>query len=205
MTRSFPAGLVISLACFTFSATGCRQDVGDGIPLALLSLADPPGPAHIFLGPGTTGQRGGAAGMDSLCMTSSLRQTGTYKAFVTDSTRRACSTANCSGGSSENLNWVLTPGRQYYRLANSVQTTVGTANASGIFDFPLSASLNTGTSPLWTGLNANWTNDTTNNCSNWNSTAGNGANGDGGSTSSAAINNGTTACSSTITYICVQQ
>lgn len=185
---------------------GCNEPRNDdGIPLVLLTSLTSTD-LHVFLASGATGARSGVTGFDTLCAQStSGHGPGSYKAFVADSTRRPCTTANCSGGASENLNWILKPNRTYYRDSNFVRTTIGVTNSAGIFAFPLSNSMHTGFTAPWTGLNTNWT-VSTDTCSNWSTTAGNGARGDGSSTSNTAINNSSSdACSNANTFLCVEQ
>lgn len=82
---------------------------------------------------------------------------GTYKAMLVNSARVACSTANCGGGISENINWVLYPNQTYYRADGT--TVIGTTNASGIFSFPLNNSIGTVADVVWAGFaGADWTN-----------------------------------------------
>ncbi len=186
----------------------CHKDSGDGFPLAILPALSPQRDLQIFLGTGTTGFGSGSAGMDAKCMSDTLKpgDGSTYKAFVVDSARRACVTANCSGGGSENLNWVLQPGRTYYRANGFVRTTIGVTNAAAIFEFPLQNGLHSGTTSAWTGLSTDWTINA-NNCANWTSNAGgvNGTQGSGTSLTNTALNNVTTACSSANIIFCVQQ
>ena len=119
-----------------------------------------------------TGNVGGIAGADTFCMTdSNTPALGTYKAFLVDGTnRRACSTANCSGGISENIDWVLKPDTLYYRSNSS--TPIMTTNSAGIFVFgTLTNSFLTTTDDYWTGLEADWT-PRGSNCSLWTSASG---------------------------------
>lgn len=104
----------------------------------------------------------GITGLDSHCANASNKPSGggTYKAFASDgTTRRACSTANCSGGTSEHINWVLKTNTEYRRSDGT--TVVGSTNANGIFNLPLTSSIEPtlllGSSSVVTGLSTDWT------------------------------------------------
>ncbi len=119
-----------------------------------------------------TGNLGGISGADSICMSDSNKPVaGTYKAFLVDGTnRRACSTANCSGGVSENIDWVLAPSTTYYQVDGT--TPIMTTNSAGIFVFgTLTNSFLNTTDDYWTGLQSNWTPRNTN-CTLWTSDSG---------------------------------
>ncbi|MBK8398092.1 MAG: DUF1554 domain-containing protein [Leptospiraceae bacterium] len=116
------------------------------------------------------GNLGGIAGADSICQTNKPADVLVAKAFIVSSTRRACSTPNCSGGISENLNWVLLPNTTYIQPSGTI--VMGTTNASGILILPLSTAI-PGNWPYWTGLKQDWTNSV-NLCSDWTTTSGNG-------------------------------
>ncbi|MCB1304291.1 MAG: DUF1554 domain-containing protein, partial [Leptospiraceae bacterium] len=76
---------------------------------------------------------------------------------LSSSTRVACTTAYCTGGSSEHSGWVLSSNTEYY---NSSGQLLMTTNGSGIVDFGSGASLNqpftTAVSFYWTGLQEDW-------------------------------------------------
>jgi hypothetical protein len=112
-----------------------------------------------------TGNLGGVAGADATCNSDPNKPNDSiYKAVITASTRRACSSGFCAtGGKSENLDWALYSDRPYY-LAD--ETLVGKTNESGIFKDDLQERIEEGTTFFWLGLNANWTNHAQN-CSNW--------------------------------------
>jgi hypothetical protein len=46
--------------------------------------------------------------------------------------REACTTPNCSGGVSENLNWIFRPDIEYRRSDSII---IGNTNSSAIFNF----------------------------------------------------------------------
>ena len=120
----------------------------------------------------TGGNLGGISGADARCSSDGNKpSTGTYKAMiVSGTTRRACSTANCGGGSSENIDWVLKPSTKYYRADGT--TEIFTTNAAGIFVYGTATNTISNVSlGVWTGLNIDWTN-TAGDCTAWTSTAG---------------------------------
>ena len=124
----------------------------------------------------TLGNLGGIAGADALCNNATNKPTaGTYKAFLTGATRRACSTANCSGGVGENLDWVLQPNTAYFISLQTTLATISintclvsfTTNAAGIFT-SMPNQYNPNSVRFSTGLNTDWTNSA-NNCTDWTS------------------------------------
>jgi hypothetical protein len=159
---------------------------------------------------------GGISGADAKCTSDKSTNftnlpSGTYKAMlVLTSVRRACSTANCAGGISENIDWVFLPNKTYYLLNSGTYTPVITTNASGIFDFgsgTLANPFDTSSSKnWWTGLdNSNAWTINTNLCGSWN-TSSLGASGKGSFTNIASIANAGALCSSnSYSVICVQQ
>ena len=118
----------------------------------------------------------GILAADALCARDANHPgTGTYKALIVDGAgnRRASVTASTGDGQ---VDWVLRANTSYYRSDGT--TLIGTTNANGIFTFPLSASVApTPVVNYWTGLNPDWTTDTSNNCSNWTTNAGDGRSG----------------------------
>ncbi|MCE9600355.1 MAG: DUF1554 domain-containing protein [Spirochaetia bacterium] len=131
--------------------------------------------------------------------------TGTYKALlVQTSVRLACTTANCSGGTSEHLDWVLKANTTYQRTTG---VTVLTTNANGIFVFgTLTNPISTGVAGWWTGINANWTFNGACTGNAWNSTAGNALYGDPNVSTSGALSAGPDGCTTTGSkLLCIQQ
>ncbi|HNF25835.1 MAG TPA: DUF1554 domain-containing protein [Leptospiraceae bacterium] len=130
------------------------------------------------------GNLGGVSGADSKCNSDSAKPSGTstYKAFITDVTNRvACTTNNCSGGVSENKDWVLKASTSYYKSDGT--TLVFTTNASGIFaNGAIKAAVGNSTDETWTGIYSNgadggWTNAYVAHCSNWSSNSSSGTGG----------------------------
>lgn len=152
----------------------------------------------------------GISGLDNQCNSDENKPSGsgTYKAMVADGTNRiACTSANCATGStSEQIDWVLKPNKEYRRADGT--TVIGNTSANGIFESDLTnevSSVITGTNFTITGLNANWTNSA-NDCSNFSAS---GANVSFGShiekTIASVIAFGNTVCSSTRKLYCVEQ
>lgn len=179
------------------------------IPLSTTPIAITCSKNYIFVNEnGFTGDQVAPTAADTLC--NNAAPTGyTAKALIADgSTRYACSTANCSGGVSENHNWVLYPSTTYYRYGDNA--VIGTTTSAGIFTFPLTNSMSNSGAPAWAGLNDDWTSDTTNNCSTWTSASSShsGAVGDTGSIDDGAIVDTmfpTYSCDNLMFLICVTQ
>lgn len=121
---------------------------------------------------------------DAFCATekdsnfSAIPGTGTeYKAMLASGTiRRACSTANCSGGSSEHINWVFAVNTEYYKVASGTDVLVFKTSASaGILNFgssSLSNAYSSTAATIWTGLATDWTEASLTNCNAWVSSSG---------------------------------
>lgn len=144
---------------------------------------------------GYNGNLGGLTGADAICSGAKpggLPGTGTdYKAMlVVVGSRDYPST-----------NWVLYANMQY-RQQDTV-TVIGTTDANANFTTALTNPINPGggAAAVWSG----W--DRTNTCTGWTSTAGNGDQGAccGLTAIPAAVDTGSTACSSSRSLVCVQQ
>lgn len=162
------------------------------------------------------GNLGGITGADAKCQSDSNKpSTGTYKALIVDGeTRIACQTANCSGGASENQNWVLKPNTAYVRTDG---TAIGTTNSAGIFASALTNAVSSSTSMVQfrSGMKLNsspgWMPDPTANCSFFSSTSGTGVTGNaagkeisgGGSSNFLYVN--ASSCSTAVNLLCVEQ
>lgn len=133
--------------------------------------------------------------------------TKSYKVLMASNVRTACTTANCSGGVSEHVDWVLTPNTTYVRPDDTI---IFTTNDDGIFDFAGSFinSFDGGAQmELWTGLNTNWT-TAADNCVDWSSALNtdDGQIGYSDATDDDAISVTTSACdTATLHLICVEQ
>ncbi|MCB1305334.1 MAG: DUF1554 domain-containing protein [Leptospiraceae bacterium] len=157
---------------------------------------------------GTQGSRSGISGMDSFCSSDANKPSGdaTWKALVVDGTSRiACTTANCSGGTSEHTDWVLKSSKEYRRTDGT--TVIGTTTANGIFSFPLTnqVKLNEGITINWTGLLTNWS--TGSDCANWTDATASefGNEGKYGEVDSKLISDGSKECNNLRRIICVEQ
>ena len=151
----------------------------------------------------------GISGLDNACANSSNKPSGgTYKALVVDGTNRiACTTANCSGGTSEHIDWVLKPNKEYRRTDGS--TVIGTTNSNGIFSFPISNGVdeyNSGTFSITvSALESNWT-SSTDDCTNFSLTSGDYGTSNFSETDTTFIDWATSSCTgSALHVVCVEQ
>lgn len=139
--------------------TSCAKNEG----VSLLSESK-----KIFVTNSTTNANtGGVAGADSKCMSdANYPGSGTYKALiVAGTTRTACTTANCSGGASEHVDWVLKANTEYLRLSDDA--VIGTTDENGLLQFNLDNPLDeTYNYWLFTGLESDWT-TYSDNCANF--------------------------------------
>lgn len=207
------------------AGAGCRPQDDDSSIAILVALtnanASEPaastcgtnGHCKMFATSSALTKNAGIAGADNNCATDANKPSGggTYKALIADGdNRRACLTASCSGGTSEHIDWVLKPNKEYRRKDGT--TVIGTTTANGVFAFPLTNSVETLaniviTNAIATGLNADWTSNA-NDCSNWSTNAGGTSStiGTWDSTNSGLIGGaGTSGCSNTHMVVCVEQ
>ena len=177
-------------AQYTITASGSAGSASAAITLAVIPSAF----LKIFSTAGSLGPNLVGANADSTCMADGNKPGGggTYKAMAALTTRRACTTANCSGGASENFNWILYPNTQY-RRGDGV-TVIGTTTASAIFTFNLTNSFTSSAVFPSTFLNTDWTQNATENCSDGTSTAGNVRFAQGVSTTNGSISFNSTGC-----------
>lgn len=166
-------------------------------------------PKRIFLSAGKTkGDLSSASAVDTNICSSDLNKplTGTYAALLVDgSSRVACTSVNCSNGTTGQTGWVLAPDQPYFRTDNV--THIFTTNADGIFVFgsatnPIAA----GGSKFWSGLNTDWTTSSSL-CANWGNATQNysGMVGSSGSKTSLLIGGAPQVCSADIPVVCVEQ
>jgi hypothetical protein len=179
---------------------GCGENSGVS-PLGGATL----GPKKIFATTLTgNGNIGGIGAADSLCATSTNNPgDGLYKALLVDGfNRRACSTAHCSGGLSEQIDWVLSPNTEYRRLSDNAPIAI--TNSLGLFTFNLINSFDS-VPPYWywTGLSADWTSAQT--CAGWTSTFGGGVIGRSNAEDTDAIIATLSSCEINNSVICVEQ
>lgn len=105
---------------------------------------------------GFRGNLGGISGADSKCSSyrpGSIDQTSVVKALIVDETnRRACTSHLClTGGTTENIDWVMTPNTNYY---NRLEGFLWATNAGGVKDLSYSIpnSIDPTGSLTWTGM-----------------------------------------------------
>ncbi len=137
-----------------------------------------------------------------------------YKALITEGNiRRACSTANCSGGNSESIDWVLKPDTIYYRSSVNIDTVLFKTDASvGIFKFISGNTLTNsidinGANSWWTGFGQDWTTfgSSNGNCSDW-LNPGSGTVGVGNSVNATSIDSlNLLNCNTQFKIVCVRQ
>lgn len=178
--------ITICLASNCFNSNrqpGWIDSGGNTDVYGILPVRTPPcNPCSIFTTASTTpnGNLGSTwDNIDNLCMVDSNKPNDKliYKAMLVGNNngiaRQACTSANCAtGGSSENINWVLHPNTVYNWAGTTNQ--VFTTNSTGIAPMPIPNQGAPSAAVLWTGLNQDWTTDSANTCSGWTSTSGNG-------------------------------
>ncbi len=166
---------------------------------------------RIFLTAATTaGNTGGIGGADSICNNDVNRPSArNYKALLVDGVnRRACTTANCPGGTAEHIDWVLYANKRYFRSDGT--TSLFTANDAGIFVFGNLSNAMTGTAnSYYTGFSSagDWTSSGSN-CLLWaNNTSGNiGRTGTGTFTNYSTLRDASnTTCDTVLKLLCVEQ
>ncbi|OFZ26902.1 MAG: hypothetical protein A2381_19950 [Bdellovibrionales bacterium RIFOXYB1_FULL_37_110] len=162
---------------------------------------------HIFISSSTTKGNLAASGSgideaDAICTASKPANTGTVKAFLSDGTNRvACTSADCSGGIGEHIDWVLAANREYRRPGGAV--VIGTTDAFGIFGFPLLSEFYSSAGTIFTGMTTDYR--PANDCTNWTSTLGTGTNGVLDSKLSNALSSADNSCNNTHHILCVEQ
>ncbi|MCC5815872.1 MAG: DUF1554 domain-containing protein [Leptospira sp.] len=201
-TESNKFGSAISVAGEGTTMTIKAIAVKDGMTNSSIAAGDYTinNPKRIFVSATRyTGDLGGISGADAKCAGDTNKPTtGTYKAFIVDGagTRRACTTANCSGGTGEHIDWVLKPNTSYVRAVGT--TALFVTNSNGIFTDDLSNGISPDTTTYiyWTGLNTDFTSAAAH-CVNWGNGTGTaiGRRGDGSSVAkSSAISSGIVEC-----------
>lgn len=125
----------------------------------------------IYLVNNLTGNLGGVVGADALCDAEKPLNVAVAKAMLVDGTNRvACTTSLCTGGITENVDWVLTPNTTYYR--DGTNEEIGTTDSSGIFITDLTNTIfSGGATEAWTGLQDDWT-EVGDHCLDWTSDSG---------------------------------
>ena len=112
--------------------------------------------------------------IDDICMNSTNKPDDMlqYKAMIVGTkgatTRQACSSGNCTtDGSNENVNWVLKPNTTYVWSTATPGQVAFITNGTGIAPMPILNQGNPGGFTIWTGLNQDWTTDSSNTCTGW--------------------------------------
>lgn len=133
---------------------------------------------------------------------------GTYKAMLVGSTRRACITGYCLNGTSaiENFDWVFKPYASYFRTDGT--TLIGKTDMSAMFSSITSSSIirpvSNSTFYYWTGIDTGYTNSS-NNCSSWNSSSAGSFGIVGNSGTLSMYSNDVFACNTSNYLLCVEQ
>lgn len=157
---------------------------------------------------------------DSICQNDAHKPSGggTYKAMVVlGTTRRACSTDMCGGGSSEHIDWVLAASTTYLNIDGD---TIGTTDSNGLLPATLTNAINSSAGYAWTGIeyevaveedkggmtNNRWL-EAGNNCNGWtNDTSGNaGEIGDPTTSTYQFADIGNNSCGNSFSFYCVEQ
>lgn len=152
------------------------------------------------------GNLGGINGADAICAADSQCPSGfqCQAVLAADSgpQRTACTTANCSGGPSEHVDWVLLPLTAYTRIDGS--TVVGITTENAIFDFNLLTGVSASSQTVWSGVWPDWTNNFFK-CFQWTIAGSNQGNtGDAGAVDTNFLDDGVhPACTNTYPIVCV--
>lgn len=139
---------------------------------------------------------GGVAAADAKCAIDPNKpSSGTYRALIVDGSSRIAKAG-------DQADWVLNANTTYVRPDNTV---IGTTNSSGLFIFPLKASIGTTSLPAWVGIGSNG--ETGAHCTRW--TLGNsGSSANLGSplaVTESSIFGATGSCDSLFRLYCVEQ
>ena len=175
----------------------------------------------IFVSATTTaGNFGSIAAADTICANDANKPAGggTYKAMVVKGTdRRACSTDNCGGGTSEHIDWVLKANTSYYKADGT--TLIGSTDANGLLGSTVPQAMDAAGSNVWTGLRykpadpmfmmfpaERWINSGSD-CSGWSDNTSNNAGQIGQLTATDYhyIDGGNPVCSNLLGFYCVEQ
>lgn len=164
---------------------------------------------------GYSGNLGGISGADAKCEAEKPASLSgkTVKAFLSDGqNRRACTSFDCNGGIGENLDWVLQPNANYWRIDET--TRIGNTDNEAIFHYigvsqtvpDLINGFSSGGSTYYhTGIRYDWTFDDSFDCSNWTSTSNDMWCGNKGETEYFAYGWVTCSCASSLNLFCVEQ
>jgi len=177
----------------------------------VLERPAPNGMRHLFQTAAEfTGELGGVAGADSLCMGDANRpNSGRYKALLFSTARRACTDPICMVGP-DALDWVFLPTTTYYVGAQGAETAFATTDANAIImTYPLGAVVAGVGSNFWDGFSTNgdWLGNPLETCADWSSSAatGVGAVGWDSITDATWLHGGSYPCSDLARLVCVEQ
>ncbi len=151
------------------------------------------------------GNLGGITGADQKCSDNKpIGSTSVFKAMIVlGSTRRACTTEYCSGGVSENQDWVLAANTSY--CTSDFESKVFETNSAGIINGSPSALASVETR-AFTGLGDNWIGFGPN-CTSWtsNSAGQQGRTGNAQSVDTSFFSLGSITCDNNASLYCVEQ
>ncbi len=144
--------------------------------------------------------------MDNFCNSDAGKPTGVgiYKAMVGFSGRKACNNSGgCVGFTAEAIDSELLNGIKYYRPDG---TFIAQATSDRVFTFPLTNSISTISTNVWTGIDAGWNTTTASTAECTGSTnSGFGNYGTSNATSNSILYTSNSACASTYSLYCVEQ
>nr|HNI28803.1 DUF1554 domain-containing protein [Leptospiraceae bacterium] len=164
---------------------------------------------RIFVTATRAGSWGAVASIDTYCAADANKPAGAggpYKAMVgySNGTRRACSVTNCAGvNGAQASDWVFANGTSYYRPDG---TFISTATIDGILILPLTNSIGTAPTNVWTGMENTWGTVTavTPECTGW-TNAGFGNYGTANSVNAQFFSTVNGVCGSAAAVYCVEQ
>ncbi len=195
---------LISNQLYTVTGTGTSGTVSASITIQTVL----PG-KRIFVTATRAGSWGAVASIDTYCAADANKPAGAggpYKAMVgySNGTRRACSVTNCAGvNGAQASDWVFANGTSYYRPDG---TFISTATIDGILILPLTNSIGTAPTNVWTGMENTWGTVTavTPECTGW-TNAGFGNYGTANSVNAQFFSTVNGVCGSAAAVYCVEQ
>jgi hypothetical protein len=143
----------------------------------------------------TNGILGGIVGADAIC------NADPAKPGITPNVYKALIAVSGTRSGAPLVSWVLAATTKYFRADGT--TLIFTSSGTSVFAFGTLTNAFSGTN-YWTGMTNTWA-ASGNTCSNWTSSAGTGADGDGTLTSFSSIAQSVPLCSLTRYLVCVQQ
>lgn len=213
-TYGFCNGTCNGLAgyCGDLITQGPQENCDDG-PLGtcaedcLRTLPAPNAMRHIFETGVVSGNLGGTAGADALCMASpNRRTTGTFKAILVDANRSICTSPYCGSGSTP-VDWVLLPSTTYYMNSVGNEVAFMTTDGNAIVTQAMLGGVLGGGTNFWIGMYADWQAHPQN-CLNFTTNSnsyGSPVGWDAGNTSAGFFAGGSYMCDALATLVCVEQ